>query len=203
MKLNTVCDIFSCFDFCKIVCLVSNVNRPKLCSNATWAQTGITFADQSMVGNENLALFVDTSNYIYSIDQPRKVIQVWKENSSNHIKTIPITILDSWTIFVTHTQHIYFDNGSNKRIQTIPKNSSTSQPVIDVSGPYTGLFIDHMNQIYFSVLLHDVHTISPSPSPSRTSTNLHTDIRNALAVMGYPVIEEEAQEANESSIQRQ
>ena len=35
---------------------------------------------------------------------------------------------------------------------------------------------------------------------SRTSTNLHTDIRNALAVVGYPVIEEEAQKTNEDFI---
>ncbi|CAF0959492.1 unnamed protein product, partial [Didymodactylos carnosus] len=37
---------------------------------------------------------------------------------------------------------------------------------------------------------------------SRTSKNLHTDIRNALAVVGYPAVEEETHEANENSAQR-
>ena len=36
---------------------------------------------------------------------------------------------------------------------------------------------------------------------STTSKTLHKDIRNALAVFGYPLIEEEPQELDESSIQ--
>ena len=36
---------------------------------------------------------------------------------------------------------------------------------------------------------------------SKTSTNLHTDIQNALALFGYPMVEKELQEAHENSTQ--
>jgi hypothetical protein len=120
------------------------LNQPKFCSDAKWVQNGITFADESMVGKENLAIFIDKFNNIYTIDQTNKNIKIWKENSLNHIKTISVTIKESWSIFVTI-------NGFNNKIEKLTNNSMISQTVMNVNGPCTGLFIDQINRIYYSI----------------------------------------------------
>ncbi|CAF1057584.1 unnamed protein product [Adineta steineri] len=64
-------------------------NQPKLCANASWNSTAITFATSATVGASPVGIFVNSINTVYVADQTNSRIQIntideywyWLENS--------------------------------------------------------------------------------------------------------------------------
>ncbi|CAF1333025.1 unnamed protein product [Adineta steineri] len=130
-------------------------NQPKFCSTATWNPTGITFANQSIVGQDPHAIFVSTNNTIYVVNQQNNTILIWEEENINPTKVIHGNFEESLSLFVTSNGDIYIDDGDyNGRVQRWSVETSIFVTVMNVSSSCYGLFIDINNTLYCSMANH-------------------------------------------------
>ncbi|CAF4169307.1 unnamed protein product, partial [Adineta steineri] len=130
-------------------------NQPKFCPTATWNPTGITIANQSIVGRNPLAIFVSTNNTVYVANQENNTIVIWQEESLNLTKTIHGDFIEPTSLFVTSNGDIYIDDGfKNGRVQRWIAETSTFVTVMNVNSPCTGLFVDMNDTLYCSMSAH-------------------------------------------------
>ena len=123
-------------------------NQPKLCSNTTWNPNGTTLANISIVGSGSYALYIDSHNTIYTVNQQKNHILIWKNGNINPSTVLYSNLSLPRSIFVTSNGNIYV--GDNSSIQQISyANSSTL--IMQVSSYCMGLFIDTTNNIYCSI----------------------------------------------------
>ncbi|CAF3771951.1 unnamed protein product [Adineta steineri] len=133
-------------------------NQPKFCSQATWNPTGITFANQSIVGEYPLAIFVNTNNTIYAADAENNIILIWHEESVKPTKITHGNFAEPASLFVTSNGDIYIDDGyKNSRVQKWSVETNTFTTVMNVNSPCTGLFVDINDTLYCS--MHDHHQV--------------------------------------------
>ncbi|CAF4317316.1 unnamed protein product, partial [Adineta steineri] len=93
-------------------------NQPKFCPTAIWNPTASTFANQSIVGEEPNAVFVNTNNTIYVVNRENNTIVMWQEENVNPTMIIPGSFSDSESLFVTSNGDLYIDDGyENARVQ--------------------------------------------------------------------------------------
>ncbi|CAF4109685.1 unnamed protein product, partial [Adineta steineri] len=159
--------------------LALSFNQPKFCSTATWNPIGITIANQSIVGKNPLAIFVNTNNTIYVVNEEKKTIVIWQEESVNPTKTIHGNFTESKSLFVTTNGDIYIDhcvtynksvyhdvdNGviyidsgvSNYQVQRCIAETNTFVTVMNVSSSCHGLFVDINDTLYCS--MHNHHQV--------------------------------------------
>ncbi|CAF1478174.1 unnamed protein product [Adineta ricciae] len=127
-------------------------NQPKFCLGAVWNGHGITFANQSIVGQNPLLLFIDTNNTIYVVDQDKNEILIWFNQSTYPTKTISGSFSYPTSMFVTTLGDIIIDNGfANKRVDQWISKNNTFITVMDVESKCTGLFVDQMENLYCSM----------------------------------------------------
>ncbi|CAF1263922.1 unnamed protein product [Adineta steineri] len=134
-----------------VLCFFTGIsyNRPKLCANATWDQTAITFATSATIGTHPLGLFVDTNNSIYVADQTNGRIQVWLNGSTTLTGNYSGGLYLPYSVFVTDNSDVYVDNGNiNGRVDKWGWNSTSSVPRMYVCGQCYGLFVDINNMLY-------------------------------------------------------
>ncbi|CAF1380674.1 unnamed protein product [Adineta steineri] len=130
-------------------------NRPKFCPTATWNSNGVTFANQSIVGQNPFAIFVSTNNTIYVANQEKNTIVIWEEESINSTKIISGNFTGPRSLFVTLNGDIYIDDGEeNGRVQKWIKETNTFVTVMNVNSSCYGLFVDINDTLYCSVLDH-------------------------------------------------
>ncbi|CAF1364624.1 unnamed protein product [Adineta steineri] len=127
-------------------------NQPKFCPTATWNSNGITFANQSIVGNYPTALFVSTNNTIYSTNQVNNTIVIWQEESANPTKILFGNFTKLSSVFVTSNGDIYIDDSrENGRVQKWIAETSTFVTVMNVQPLCWGLFVDINDTLYCSM----------------------------------------------------
>ncbi|CAF4102981.1 unnamed protein product, partial [Adineta steineri] len=127
-------------------------NQPKLCANATWNQTAITFADSTMVGTNPFGMFVNTNNSVYVADRANSRVQIWLNNSIIVPSTISGGLNTPNSLFTTDNSDIYVDNGyANYRVDKWGFNSTNSVPTMYMCGACYGLFIDINDMLYCSM----------------------------------------------------
>ncbi|CAF1216038.1 unnamed protein product [Adineta steineri] len=127
-------------------------NQPKLCANASWNSTAITFANSTVVGTSPTGIFVDSNNTVYVADRLNNRIQVWLNGNMTPSRTISGGLYASYSLFVTDNGDIYVDNAySNMRIDKWGTNSNSSVPAMYVCPQCTGVFVDINNMLYCSV----------------------------------------------------
>ncbi|CAF1016920.1 unnamed protein product [Adineta steineri] len=137
--------------------LTFSFNQPKFCSTPAWNPFGITFANETTIGNIPLVLFINTNNIIYTVNRQKKQILIWTNNSINPNKTISINFIESNSIFVTNNGDIYYDNGDgNGRVDKWISNTNIFVNVMNVNSSCYGLFIDINNTLYCSMCNHHV-----------------------------------------------
>ncbi|CAF1449839.1 unnamed protein product, partial [Adineta steineri] len=133
----------------------SSFNQPKFCPTAVWNPFGITFANQTTLGNYPEALFINKNNTIYTVNWQKKEILIWINNSLNRNKTISANFILSKSIFVTNNGDIYYDNSvKNGRIDKWISNTDTFVNVMNVNSGCYGLFIDINNTLYCSMFFN-------------------------------------------------
>jgi hypothetical protein len=136
------------FDF---FCIVS-YNQPKICVNATWNKNGITFANQSTVGEKPRGIFVDYNDTIYVADYTKGRILVWFKDSTSPVRELTVSLYERTSLFVTMNGDIYFENRNQAgRIEKWPLNSVRSVFVTQFPTHCYGLFIDIHNTLYCSL----------------------------------------------------
>ncbi|CAF4067561.1 unnamed protein product [Adineta steineri] len=124
-------------------------NQPKLCANATWNQTAITFVPSPTVGTYPLGMFVDRNNSVYVADQTNGRIQVWLNGSTTLTGNYSGGLSWPYSVFVTDNGDVYVDNGyTYYRVDKWGWNSTNSVPAIYVCGQCYGLFVDINNMLY-------------------------------------------------------
>ncbi|CAF1456455.1 unnamed protein product, partial [Adineta steineri] len=146
-------------------------NQLKFCSTATWNPNGITTANQSIVGKNPLAIFVNTNNTIYAINQQNNTIIMWEEESVNPTKIIHDNFSNSASLFVTSKGDIYIDDGyGNGQVQRWIAGTTTFVTVMNVSSSCFGLFVDINDTLYCSMFNHD-QVLKTSLNDSVMSSN--------------------------------
>ncbi|CAF0987997.1 unnamed protein product [Adineta steineri] len=131
-------------------------NQPWFCPAAIWNSDGITFADQSIVGSDPYAIFVNTNNTIYVANRENSTILIWHEESVNPIKIISGSFIDPSSLFVTSNGDIYIDDGfKNGRVERWIVETNTFVTVMNVSSRCDGLFVDINDTLYCSMYLED------------------------------------------------
>ena len=76
---------------------------------------------------------------------------MWPEGNTSRMITISGNLSSPMSLFVTLNGDIYVDNGNTGRIDMWPLNATSSVPVLNVTKPCYGLFIDISNNIYCSL----------------------------------------------------
>ncbi|CAF4019055.1 unnamed protein product [Adineta steineri] len=150
-----------------IVCICSAIllhnrslsfNQPKFCPTAEWNPYGITFANETTLGEDTTSLFINTNNTVYSVNNDKKQILMWINNSINPNKNISANFVDSASIFVTNNGDIYYDNGyENSRVDKWISNTDTFVNVMNVNSSCFGIFIDINDTLYCS--MNDDHKV--------------------------------------------
>ncbi|CAF1124680.1 unnamed protein product [Adineta steineri] len=124
-------------------------NQPKLCANASWNSTAITFATSATVGASPVGIFVNSINTVYVADQVDSRIQVWLNGNTTPTRTISSGLVKPFSLFATDNGDIYVDNAySNMRVDKWGSNSNSSVPAMYVCSQCTGIFVDINNMLY-------------------------------------------------------
>ena len=149
----------------QLICIGESFNRPKLCASATWSPRGLTFANQTKVGDEPTAIFVNTNDAVYVTASSSHQVLSWINGSSSPTSLTSNFGINSYGLFVTIEGTAYIGSlGSNNQILKLTVNSSYIESVANVSGVCYGLFIDNYNNnsdLYCSLgTLHQVLKIS-------------------------------------------
>ncbi|CAF4021345.1 unnamed protein product [Adineta steineri] len=130
-------------------------NQPKFSPTPIWNSNGITFANQSIVGKEPCAIFVNTNNTIYVVHRQISAIVVWHEESVNPTNIIFGNFTRSTSLFVTSNGDIYFDDGAeNGQVQRWIAETNTSITVMNVGSSCHSLFVDINDTLYCSMYYH-------------------------------------------------
>ncbi|CAF1418424.1 unnamed protein product [Adineta steineri] len=127
-------------------------NQPKFCPTAAWNFNGITFANQSIVGQYPIAIFVSTNNTIYVANKEASRILMWHEETVNPTKIISGSFTGPRSLFVTSNGDIYTDDGvKNGRVQKWIADTDTFVTVMNVSSRCYSLFVDINDTLYCSM----------------------------------------------------
>jgi hypothetical protein len=129
-----------------------------------WNDSGVTFANQSVVGTETYGVFVDINDTVYVADYTGNRVLVWLTGSTNPTRIISGNLNNSETLFVTRNGNVYVDNGSSssyRRVDRWALNETTGTRVMNVTRTCTGLFVDINNTLYCAMYTrHRVITAS-------------------------------------------
>ncbi|CAF4071728.1 unnamed protein product, partial [Adineta steineri] len=164
-------------------------NLPKFCQTAAWNPNGITFANQSIVGQDPSAIFVNTNNTIYVANKEDNTIVIWEEESVNPTNIIFGNFTKPNSLFVTSNGDIYIDDGKeNGRVQKWIAETNTFVIVTKVNSRCSGLFVDVNNNLYCSMAdSHQVVTRSLNDyvmTSNRVAAGLTNPGRNSNELYG-------------------
>ena len=151
--------------------LVVPFNQPQLCSTANWNSHGITFANQSIVGEYPQGIFITTNNTIYVPNKNTNEILVWYDGNINPTKITSGNFISPSSLFVTMNGDIYIDDGwKNGRVQKWISNNSTWIILMNVKSTCRGLFIDINENLYCS--MGDHHQVMKSKLSDSTMSSI-------------------------------
>jgi hypothetical protein len=117
-----------------------NYNLPKLCPNATWNASAITFANSSIISVVPLSVIVNKYDTVFSVNRVTRRIVFWRNESSNSSETIPTFTEDLRSLFAMENNGIV---GQQSRCPAIAINhwSINGTSIGSYSIPYiTGEF---------------------------------------------------------------
>ncbi len=127
--------------------------------------------DNSTIGPDPWALFVNSNNTVYFVSTHDGSIQGWLEGENNSIINISAGLNISFSLFVTDDDDIYVDNGAiTGQVVEWTLNSTSGIPAMYVGGACYGLFIDINSTLYCS--MPDVHQVVKRPLNSSSINTL-------------------------------
>jgi hypothetical protein len=140
-----------------------------------WNRNGITFANQTTLGSNPFAIFLNKKDSVYTINREKKQILVWHDNNTDPTLYITTNFSDSSSLFVTLNGDIYIDNDEkNSRVEKWITSSNESSPALFVYSSCKGLFVDRNDNLYCS--MPDHHQV--------VKRSLHDSIMGLVVVAG-------------------
>lgn len=127
-------------------------NQPKFSSCATWNPNAITFADNSVVGQQPVGIFININNTIYVTATNLNLVVEWIGGNTNPIRNISNNLINPAGVFATINDDIYVDNGNDSyRVDKWSSNGTHAMVVMNVTSRCFSLFIDINNTLYCSI----------------------------------------------------
>lgn len=131
--------------------LALSFNQPKLCSNATWSENGITFVDNNTLCGPARGFFIDNNDTIFVAAHRKSQILIWSNGSITPVRSISVNLFEYTPLFVTVNRDIYFGKGDEPgRIEKWTMTSNETTFVMKFSDHCYGLFVDLNNTLYCS-----------------------------------------------------
>ena len=152
-------------------------NLPKLGHNPAWYPEAVTFANQSVLGNDPRGIFIDSDNAVYYANYHQNQIFIWPSNGAS-MQTINTGIIFYHsTLFVAMNKDVYVSNGNEiVRVDRWTNNGTVVHLVATFNQTCFGLFIDVNNTLYCAV---------PAQNQVRSiSLNSNTNISAGVAGTG-------------------
>ncbi|CAF3992544.1 unnamed protein product, partial [Adineta steineri] len=151
-RLQFLANIFYIF-----LILALSFNQPKFSLTPIWDSNGITFANQSIIGQNTSAIFVSTNNTIYVANKENNTIVIWHEESINPPEIIHGNFTEPASLFVTLNGDIYIADGDKTgQVQKWAAETKIFVTVMNVNSSCSDLFVDINNTLYCSIPQHQV-----------------------------------------------
>lgn len=109
------------------------------------------FAHSAMIGTNPSGISVNWNNTVYIAAQSLGRVLVWPENSLTPTINITVALNTPYSVFATRNGDLYVDNGLNGRVDKWGQNTTSSEIVMYVNAPCSGLFVDSNNSLYCSM----------------------------------------------------
>jgi hypothetical protein len=163
--------------------LALSFNQPKIESNATWCENGITFVDNNTLGGPARGFFINNDDTIFIAAHQKSQILIWSKGSVAPVRSISVNLHEYPALFVTINSDIYFENGNEKgRIEEWSMTSNKTTSVMKFSDQCFGLFVDVNNTLYCSLRLkNQVVKISLNKTSVTEITIAGTDLAGAAS----------------------
>ena len=127
-------------------------NLPKLCPNASWNASAVTFATNTWVGINPWAVFVNTNNTVFAANRESGIVRVFLEGSTAPVRNLSGNLSTPYSLFVSDSNDIYVDNGEvNQRVDKWSTGATSAVSAMYVCAGCYGLFIDINNNLYCSL----------------------------------------------------
>lgn len=137
-------------------------NKPKLPSCAQWDISGIIFANESIVGEDPLDIFIDRNNTIYVVDEFNDEVHIWIENFTDPMTIFLPDQFAPWGVFVTTNGDMYIGSETTGEVvRWNLQNEPEGTVVMNATDACAGLFVDRLNHLYCS--LADEHQVVKQP----------------------------------------
>ncbi|CAF0779514.1 unnamed protein product [Adineta steineri] len=157
----------------RLAVLALSFNQLKFSPTTTWNSNGITFANQSIAGNNPIGIFVSTNNTIYVAHRENNTIAIWQEENVNPTNIIFGNFTTPNSLFVTSNDDIYIDDGAeNGRVQKWVAKTNNFVVVMSVNSSCWGLFIDIHDILYCSMPNHQQVVKRSLNDPAMTSNRI-------------------------------
>ena len=169
-----------------IYLIVTSINQPTLCPNASWNLNGTTFASSSTVSTYPYGLFVNTNNAVYVAATSLNRIQMWSAGSVSPTRNITGGLNSPRAVCVTVNGDIYVDNGNNGQVTKWASNATSGVWAMSVPGRCMGLYVDTNYTLYCSIdgsqrviamslknSTNTATTVAGTGAAGATSTTLH------------------------------
>jgi hypothetical protein len=89
-------------------------NQPKLCFNATWDPSAITFTNSSFTNTWFRSIFVHANNTVFTVSGSSTDIFIWANNSMDPTAIISANLNGPQSLFVTDADEILVYSECNK-----------------------------------------------------------------------------------------
>ena len=122
-------------------------NRPKFSHNALWNSDAITVINFTALSRKPTRIFINNENRWYTVDDGNGQVLSWSEGGIN----LTTAAQGAYGIFVSPDKSVYTYDDYKKQIGIWPANGTSSYPIMFISQPCRGLFVDTNNSLYCSV----------------------------------------------------
>lgn len=148
-------------------------HQPILCSGTIWNPNGSTFATSAVINLYPNSIFIDKSDTIYLAANERHSVVKWTWENGSFIKSIDTTnLFFPYGLFVSTSGSVYVDNAvQNQRVDRWFSNGTRDSPMMNLSSRCYGLFLDHNDTLYCSLVAEDVilkKSLDSAPNLSAT-----------------------------------
>lgn len=176
------------YNMVNLCVVVVSYNRPKLCPNASWNASAITFANSSSIGQDPHGIFVNTKNIVYIAAKSMNLVEVWNATNNLFIRSIAGNFIGPHAVFVTLNSDVYIDNGNNHQIYRWSSNGSSNISDMKINSSCYGIFVDITHALYCSMKdRHMVVKISLNESYSNSTIVAGTGTMGSSAdTLRYP-----------------
>lgn len=134
---------------------------PILCPSSVWNPEGVTFANESDVGEQPSIVLVDNSDSVYVVEQFFDRVQKWSKGSAIPTATFADNISQPVSLFVTNQKDVYiYHNASGGQIDRWNMNATRNETVMNTTDICYSIFVGKDRKLYCSMGdLHQVVTI--------------------------------------------